>query len=182
VFEWLFAMQLVWKYAGVTGNEKWKGLTWGMLPLHASGLAACTYHFFYNPSSLQFLVELQAFLTLVGNTTLAIAAIRIALSNGWALSDLNPFDKGDADAESAPPAALQTSPAADELLLAAKLFGLTFASAYAVKYGELALGGADGAPFGANPVVAALMVLLPPAYVAFAYTKGEEDAAAVKSR
>ena len=49
VFEWLFAMQLVWKYADVTGNEKWKGLTWGMLPLHASGLAACTYHFFYNP-------------------------------------------------------------------------------------------------------------------------------------
>ena len=33
----------------VTGNEKWKGLTWGMLPLHASGLAACTYHFFFNP-------------------------------------------------------------------------------------------------------------------------------------
>lgn len=49
VFEWLFAMQLVWKYAEVTGNEKWKGLTWGMLPLHASGVAACTYHFFFNP-------------------------------------------------------------------------------------------------------------------------------------
>jgi hypothetical protein len=34
VFEYLFAMNLVWQYAETTGNEKWKGLTWGMLPLH----------------------------------------------------------------------------------------------------------------------------------------------------
>ncbi|KAL3923922.1 MAG: hypothetical protein SGPRY_004071 [Prymnesium sp.] len=38
-----------------------------------------------------FLVELQALLTLVGNTTLAIAALRIALSNGWTIAQLNPF-------------------------------------------------------------------------------------------
>jgi len=180
VFEWLFAMQLVWRYAAVTGNERWKGLTWGMLPLHASGLAACTYHFFYNPSSLQSLVELQAFLTLVGNTTLAIAAVRIALSNGWTLSALNPFAKGDDAAEEEPAAlpALQTTPAENELLLAAKLVGLTFTSAYAVKYGELALGGADGAPFGANPIVAGSMVLLPPAIVAYAYLQSNDDDAA----
>ncbi|KAL1511071.1 hypothetical protein AB1Y20_005894 [Prymnesium parvum] len=173
VFEWLFAMQLVWKYASVTGNEKWKGLTWGMLPLHASGVAACTYHFFFNPSSLQFLVELQAFLTLLGNTTLAIAAIRIALSNGWTLSELNPFDKSKSDKEEALPA-LRTSPADNEFVLFAQLFGLTFACAYAVKYGELALGGADGSPFGANPIVAGLMVLLPPAVVAYSYIGASE--------
>ena len=45
-------------------------------------------------SSLQFLVELQAFLTLVGNTTLAFAAVRIALSNGWTFNDLNPLANG----------------------------------------------------------------------------------------
>ena len=48
VAEFIFAMGLVWQYAGVTGNEKWKGVTWGMLPSHASGVAACTYHFFFN--------------------------------------------------------------------------------------------------------------------------------------
>jgi hypothetical protein len=35
VFEWVFAMGLVWKYAEATKNPTWKGLTWGMLPLHA---------------------------------------------------------------------------------------------------------------------------------------------------
>ena len=29
VFEYLFAMNLVWQYSETTGNEKWKGLTWG---------------------------------------------------------------------------------------------------------------------------------------------------------
>ena len=42
VFEYLFAMNLVWNYSKATGNETWKGLTWGMLPLHASGICACT--------------------------------------------------------------------------------------------------------------------------------------------
>ena len=84
-------MGLVWDFSENTGNEKWKGLTWGMLPLHASGIAACTYHFFYNPSSLQFLVTTQAGLTLLGNITCAIAAYRIAISNGWSLSELNPL-------------------------------------------------------------------------------------------
>jgi Protein of unknown function (DUF2499) len=42
VFEYLFAMNLVWQYADATENQKWKGLTWGMLPLHASGVCACT--------------------------------------------------------------------------------------------------------------------------------------------
>ena len=42
VFEWLFAMGLVWQFAAASNNPKWKGLVWGMLPLHASGVAACT--------------------------------------------------------------------------------------------------------------------------------------------
>ena len=46
--EWLTAMGLVWRYADVSGNPRWKGLTWGMLPFHSSVLCACTYHVFYN--------------------------------------------------------------------------------------------------------------------------------------
>jgi hypothetical protein len=41
------------------GNEKWKGMTWGMMPLLGGALSACTYHFFYNPPELDNLVVLQ---------------------------------------------------------------------------------------------------------------------------
>lgn len=75
--EWLVAMALVWRYAEVTGRPVWKGLTWGMLPLHTSGICACTYHFFYNAPELQVLVALQAGLTAFGNTTCAYAAYRV---------------------------------------------------------------------------------------------------------
>jgi threonine/homoserine/homoserine lactone efflux protein len=73
----LVAMGLVWQYADVCGNQKWKGLTWGMLPLHTSGICACTYHLFYNSHNVESLVALQALLTLIGNFTLWWAAYRI---------------------------------------------------------------------------------------------------------
>ncbi|MEL7343017.1 MAG: DUF2499 domain-containing protein, partial [Bacteroidota bacterium] len=62
-------------------NPTWRGLTWGLLPLHSSGITACTYHLFYN--RIPVLVPLQALLTCIGNSTAAIAAYRIARSNGW---------------------------------------------------------------------------------------------------
>ena len=79
--EFLVAMGFVWRWADVVENPKWKGLTWGLIPLHSSGITACTYHLFYN--QIPFLVPLQAFLTCVGNTTAMYATFRIALSNGW---------------------------------------------------------------------------------------------------
>jgi len=79
--EFLVAMGFCWRWADVVNNPKWKGLTWGLLPLHTSGITACTYHLFYN--QIPALVPLQALLTCVGNTTAAIAAFRIAVSNGW---------------------------------------------------------------------------------------------------
>lgn len=75
--EWATAMYLFWRYADVTGNQLWKGLTWGMLPLLGGAMSACTYHFFYNSPDLDFLVALQAFLTVLGNATCAWAAYRI---------------------------------------------------------------------------------------------------------
>ena len=56
-------------------------------------------HFFYNAESLQFVVLLQAALTLLGNTTLAFAAWRLAVSNGWTFS-LPKMGDGDNGAES----------------------------------------------------------------------------------
>ena len=78
VTEWMFAMDLVWRYGDATGRPEWKGLTWGMLPLHASSLCACTYHLFYNAPELNALVAAQAGLTCVGNATLFFAAARVA--------------------------------------------------------------------------------------------------------
>eukprot|EP00978_Attheya_sp_CCMP212_P015651 scaffold40342_cov61-Attheya_sp.AAC.4 len=67
--EFLVAMGFAWRWADVSGNPKWK------VPI---------------------MVPLQAFLTLVGNTTAAYAAYRIAISNGWTppftgLLDMTPF-------------------------------------------------------------------------------------------
>jgi hypothetical protein len=70
-------MRLMWQYAEVSGNPRWKGMTWGMMPALGSAMAACTWHFFYNSPDLDFLVALQAFLTVVGNTTCMWAAYRI---------------------------------------------------------------------------------------------------------
>lgn len=185
VFEWIFAMGAVWKYAEVSGNPAWRGLTWGMLPLHASGVAACTYHFFYNSPDLSFLVALQAGLTLMGNATVAIAALRIALATGWKPSLQNPFQAKDAsaaaaggedsDAAAAAPAlrAAKEEGPSDAALLG-KLGLMTLVSAYAVKYGELAL----GLPFEPNAAAAVAMVALPPALLAAFYAKASADAPA----
>eukprot|EP00566_Odontella_aurita_P005565 CAMPEP_0113539248 /NCGR_PEP_ID=MMETSP0015_2-20120614/7813_1 /TAXON_ID=2838 /ORGANISM="Odontella" /LENGTH=573 /DNA_ID=CAMNT_0000438907 /DNA_START=53 /DNA_END=1774 /DNA_ORIENTATION=- /assembly_acc=CAM_ASM_000160 len=173
VFEFLFAMGIIWDYAEATDNPKWKGLTWGMLPLHASGIAACTYHFFYNPSSLQFLVSTQAGLTLLGNITVAIAAFRIAASNGWTIGDLNPFPKSNTSPEgivvdelaAAPVSLVLREKTESTVELAAKLAALTLGASYAVKYGELAL----DLPFEPNAFAGAAIVAGIPALTAFQF-------------
>ena len=171
VFEFLFAMALIWDFAEATGNEKWKGLTWGMLPLHASGIAACTYHFFYNPSSLQFLVSTQAGLTLLGNITVAIAAYSIAVSNGWTLRELNPFSKTETSPEGlaideAAAMPLQLTGAKESnVVLAAKLSAATLLTSYLVKYGELGL----DLPFNPNAFAGAAIVLGIPAITGAQY-------------
>jgi len=81
--EWLVAMGLAWRYAKFSGQPQWRGVTWGMLPLHTSGIVACTYHLFYNASTVTWCVTLQAAMTCLGNTTLALACLRLALACGW---------------------------------------------------------------------------------------------------
>jgi len=180
VFEYLFAMNLVWRYSETTGNQAWKGLTWGMLPLHASGICACTYHFFYNPSALQFLVSMQAGLTLLGNLSCALAAFRIAKSNGWTLDEVNPFPKSPTNPTGLVADGIAAMPLkTDENLetnveLGLKVVGLTVVSSYLIKYGELGL----DLPFTPNPPVALALVLGIPAITAFQYyslSKQAED-------
>ena len=92
LIEWLVAMGLIWEYADVSGNQAYKGLTWGMVPCHASGIAACTFHLFYNAPTLNAVVASQAGLTVVGNATCAIAAYRIAKQTG--AKGLLPWEEG----------------------------------------------------------------------------------------
>ncbi len=74
VIEWTLAIWLVWQYGQVVGNVYWKALSYAMLPALISAMCACTWHFFDNDLSLQWLVTLQASMTVLGNCTLFIAA------------------------------------------------------------------------------------------------------------
>eukprot|EP01025_Chloroclados_australasicus_P004036 TRINITY_DN10970_c0_g1_i1.p1 TRINITY_DN10970_c0_g1~~TRINITY_DN10970_c0_g1_i1.p1 ORF type:complete len:182 (-),score=5.56 TRINITY_DN10970_c0_g1_i1:532-1077(-) len=77
VAEWVIAMGLVWQFAEVTGQQRWKRLTWGMIPSLGGAMSACTWHFFYNSPDLEWLVTLQSALTVVGNITCCLAAYGI---------------------------------------------------------------------------------------------------------
>jgi hypothetical protein len=74
VLEWTLAIWLIWIYAKLSQNMAWRGLAIAMLPALVSAMCACTWHFFDNASSLEWLVTVQAAMTLLGNVTMAIAA------------------------------------------------------------------------------------------------------------
>ena len=77
VIEWGVAIWLIWTYGEITRNRAWYALSLAMLPALVSAMCACTWHFFDNPASLEWLVTLQATMTLIGNFTL--------LAAGWLL-------------------------------------------------------------------------------------------------
>ena len=77
VIEWTLAIWLIWIYDKQHPNRGWRSLAWAMFPALVSAMCAVTWHFFDNADSLEWLVTVQAFLTLIGNTTLAIAAYLI---------------------------------------------------------------------------------------------------------
>mmetsp|Transcript_38157 Transcript_38157/g.119790 ORF Transcript_38157/g.119790 Transcript_38157/m.119790 type:complete len:555 (-) Transcript_38157:4-1668(-) len=188
VIEYVVAMRMVWAMAYVTGNPAWKGLTWGMLPLHASGLVACTYHFFYNDPELAFMVPLQAGLTFLGDCTIAYAAYRIAANNGWAVGDLNPFKRDDGEEEEEEEAfgydvgadgTLAVADTEDEFayqpgniaVSAAQLIAATVAGSYAVKYGSLAI----DLPYSHSAPAALALVFGPPIALAYGMYKNSPD-------
>ncbi|GAB4216433.1 MAG: DUF2499 domain-containing protein [Synechococcales cyanobacterium] len=74
VVEWMVAMALVWQFARVSGHRAWRWLAWAMIPALVSAMCAITWHIFDNDPALAGLVTLQAAMTVVGNTTLALAA------------------------------------------------------------------------------------------------------------
>lgn len=179
VYEFLIAMDLIWKYAKVAEIEAWKGLTWAMLPLHAGSIMACTFHFHYNSEELQFLILLQGILTLLGNSTIAYATYRIARSNGWTLDNLlDPFPTSSTSVRAIRGAAAAEKPLVTrrsfdtELSLALKIFILTVLSSYIAKYGALGL----DLSLDPNPFIALAVVLgVPTATAAFYYNRAKEE-------
>ena len=91
-------MRLVLQYASdedvpkLDANENWRFLTLAMTPFLASGFAACTFHAFYNPPSINALVPLQALLTFLGNAGCALAAYAV-YRNGRVDRSENDFTK-----------------------------------------------------------------------------------------
>jgi len=74
VVEWIVATWLIWSYGELVKNPAWKALSFGMLPALVGAMCACTWHFFDNSPSLDWLVTLQAAMTVVGNVTVMLAA------------------------------------------------------------------------------------------------------------
>lgn len=145
--EFLVAMGFCWRWADISNNPRWRGLTWGLIPLHSSGITACTYHLFYN--SIPALVPLQAMLTCLGNTTAMFAAYRIAIFNGWNLpwgeiqlaNDDDPSMSNPKEEESQSLVGFEDLGEAlkadnDWMFIGKLFFGCAIAS-YIVKYGEL---------------------------------------------
>ncbi|MEA5471015.1 DUF2499 domain-containing protein [Spirulina sp. 06S082] len=74
VIEWIVAIWLIWRYGEIQGDRAWKWFALAMLPAFVSAMCACTWHFFENLASLEWLVTLQAATTVLGNSTLCLAA------------------------------------------------------------------------------------------------------------
>jgi hypothetical protein len=74
VIEWILAIWLIANYGDLTKNRRWYALSFAMLPALVSAMCACTWHFFDNATELEWLVTLQASMTLIGNFTLWAAA------------------------------------------------------------------------------------------------------------
>lgn len=74
VIEWIAAIWLIWSYGEITGNRYWWALSCAMFPALVGAMCACTWHFFDNSESLDWLVTLQASMTVLGNITLCAAA------------------------------------------------------------------------------------------------------------
>ncbi|ELS01232.1 Protein of unknown function (DUF2499) [Xenococcus sp. PCC 7305] len=73
VIEWIAAIWFIWRYGEVTRDRDWWVLSFAMLPALVSAMCACTWHFFDNVEYLEWLVTVQALMTVAGNVTLCLA-------------------------------------------------------------------------------------------------------------
>ena len=176
-------MGFAWRWSDVVKNPTWKGLTWGLIPLHSSGITACVSHLFYNQIAI--LVPLQAFLTCIGNTTAAFAAYRIARSNGWKpnlpavlqskLIDLPPIEMKETTKESQSLVGFEDLGDAlandNDYTFLLKLFAGCALFSYLIKYGETFF----DFPYEANVFVAIALIAFPTALNCYKWNRRSRD-------
>jgi len=165
VAEFVVAMGLAYRYSDAVQNPKWKTFAWAMLPSHVSGLCACTYHLFYNPASLKWLVTTQAALTCLGNLTLCLAAFALARSNGWTV----PFLEDEKQIGVSTPGVTATLD--DDPLVFPEIAAFAVAAAYLTKYASVP---AAGLLATANPIAAAAIIAGIPVITANTVLQGGE--------
>ena len=77
VIEWIFAIFIINK---ISKNKKYNQFFWlsiAMVPNLIGAMCAITWHIYDNQDNLYGLVTLQGIFTFIGNSTLALAAIKI---------------------------------------------------------------------------------------------------------
>ena len=82
LFEWTLAIVVI---STLSRQINFKALNWlsiSMLPNLASAMAAITWHLFDNSETLKGLVVIQAALTMLGNSSMAIASFNIIRQEG----------------------------------------------------------------------------------------------------
>ena len=77
VIEWIFAIFVVNKISTYKNNSLFYWLSIAMVPNLIGAMCAITWHIYDNQDILYGLVTLQGIFTLIGNSTLALAAIKI---------------------------------------------------------------------------------------------------------
>eukprot|EP01038_Epipyxis_sp_PR26KG_P011458 gene11458-15350_t len=165
ILEWLLAMKLIWEHSIVSNNPRWKNMTLAMIPSHASGLCACTYHLFYNSPVLIWIVALQALLTVVGNSCMAFAAYRIYQYG----NNMNQPDKNNEEDNLIVSKTLKLIESNERFLL--NLAAKSIIVALIVKYGELYL----DFPFEPQAIFALTLVFGPTFINILKWTKRSLD-------
>ncbi len=77
VLEWTLAIIVISQIASKSNSKHLNWLSIAMLPNLASAMAAITWHIYDNDPALYGLVVLQAILTVIGNSSLALALFYI---------------------------------------------------------------------------------------------------------
>ena len=77
VIEWIFAILIINKISKYKKYNLFFWLSLAMVPNLIGAMCAITWHIYDNPEILFGLVTLQGIFTLIGNSTLALAAIII---------------------------------------------------------------------------------------------------------
>ena len=77
VLEWIIAIFIIYEISSFNKFKSFFFLSLAMVPNLIGAMCAITWHIYDNPSELYGLVTLQGIFTILGNTTLAIAAFYI---------------------------------------------------------------------------------------------------------